>query len=60
MDDIFPKLSSLLTNLAMESEQVAMKNRKVYIYSQSYKLQLSVLQVCITRYIYYITIVSGN
>lgn len=45
MDEIFPKLSTLLSNLAMESEQVANKNRKVYTYSQSYKLQLTVLEV---------------
>ncbi len=45
IDEIFPKLSTLLANLALESEQVAMKNRKVYTYSQAYKLQLTVLQV---------------
>lgn len=45
LDEIFPKLSLVLTNLAIESELVKEKNRKYYTYTQSYKLQHAILKV---------------
>jgi len=45
LDEVFPKLSTVLMNLAVESTGIKNKNRMYYTYTQVYKLQLTVLQV---------------
>ena len=42
---VFPKLSSLLMSLAIESERLEQKNILYYTYTQAFKVQMAVLEV---------------
>ena len=46
VQEVFPKLSSLLVSLAMESERVEQKNILYYTYTQAFKVQMAILEVC--------------
>jgi hypothetical protein len=49
LDEAFPKLSSLLLDLAVASEKVKNKERQYYTYTQAFKLQLAILEVSVNR-----------
>jgi len=45
LEEVFPRLSSLILNLAAASENVKNKDRQYYTYTQAFKLQLVILEV---------------